>query len=69
MGLFDAIRGARIKMVADSTHARGLQEGTHSENCEACDYSVSNRKSPTGLSCRHYQEHVPANGVCGLFTR
>jgi len=69
MGLFDAIRGARVKNIADSTSARGLQKGTHQENCERCSYSVSNSKSPTGLTCTHYKEHIPANGVCGHFTR
>jgi hypothetical protein len=69
MGLFDAFRSARVKNIQDSTSARGLQKGTHQENCERCNYSVSNKKSPTGLSCTHYKEHVPANGVCGLYTR
>ena len=69
MGLFDAFRSARIKNISDSTSARGLQKGTHQENCERCKHSVRNKKSPTGLSCTHYEEHVPADGVCGLFTR
>lgn len=69
MGLFDAFRNARIDSVAESTRARGLQKGNHLENCERCDHSVRNSKSPTGLSCRQYQEHIPASGVCGHFTR
>lgn len=69
MGLRDAFRFARAKSVSDNTKARGLGQGTHSENCERCRYSVSNRKSPTGLSCTRYQSHVPANGKCGDYSR
>ncbi len=63
------LRDVKAKMTSDSTHARGLQKGTHSENCERCKHSVRNPKSSTGLTCTHHQEHVPADGKCALFTR
>lgn len=69
MGLGDMFRLKRAGQVADSTRARGLGQGTHSENCERCDYSTQNRRSPTGLSCTYYKEHVPANGKCGMYRR
>jgi hypothetical protein len=69
MGIFDAIRFGRLKSVQANTEARGLGKGNHLENCERCKFSVSNRKSPTGLTCTAYQSHVPANGVCGKYDR
>ena len=67
--MFGMFKNARIDGIAKSTKARDLGQGTHSENCERCKHSVSNSKSHTRLSCTHYQEHVPANGKCALYTR
>lgn len=70
MGFFgDMFKQIGVKKVADHSDAAGLERGDHMRNCERCARVVRTKKSPTGLACSAHQIAVPANRVCGHFTR
>ena len=72
MGFFDEIRSSseepRIQRAMDSIGAR---KGTHSENCERCDYYVSPPASGSNYygGCRQYQVNVFSSYVCNSYRR
>jgi hypothetical protein len=66
---FEEAHARALSKIVSIAEKKGIAEISGRDNCERCDHSQLDHKSPSCRHCKLHKLHVPANHRCSKFSR